>query len=44
MSFAIETERLVKIYGDERSGVKALDGVNMMVPKGSVYGLFGPNG
>lgn len=44
MSFVIETKNLVKIYGSEKSGVKALDGVNMKVPKGSVYGLFGPNG
>lgn len=44
MSLAIETENLVKIYGKENSGVKALNGVNMKVPKSSTYGLFGPNG
>jgi len=44
MSLAIETENLVKIYGKENSGIKALNGVNMKVPKSSTYGLFGPNG
>ncbi|MEM2940224.1 MAG: ABC transporter ATP-binding protein [Thermoproteota archaeon] len=44
MSLAIETESLVKIYGKENSGIKALNGVNMKVPKSSTYGLFGPNG
>lgn len=44
MSLAIETESLVKIYGRGRSGIKALNGVNMKIPKSSVYGLFGPNG
>lgn len=44
MSLAIEAENLVKIYGKENSGIKALNGVNMKVPKASTYGLFGPNG
>ncbi|MGQ9479700.1 MAG: ABC transporter ATP-binding protein [Thermoproteota archaeon] len=44
MSLAIETENLVKVYGKENSGIKALNGVNMKVPKASTYGLFGPNG
>jgi len=44
MSLVIETKDLVKIYGSEKSGVRALDGVNIKVPKGSVFGLFGPNG
>jgi ABC-2 type transport system ATP-binding protein len=44
MSLAIETESLVKIYGKKDSGVKALDGISMKVPKAGVYGLFGPNG
>ncbi|MGB9718181.1 MAG: ATP-binding cassette domain-containing protein [Thermoproteota archaeon] len=44
MSLAIETESLVKIYGRGESGIKALNGVNMKVPKSSTYGLFGPNG
>jgi len=44
MSFAIETEDLVKVYKDGKAKVRALDGVDMKVPKGSVYGFFGPNG
>ncbi|HEX6123586.1 MAG TPA: ATP-binding cassette domain-containing protein, partial [Ktedonobacterales bacterium] len=31
---------LVKLFGDNR----AVDGVNLSVPTGSVYGLLGPNG
>src|SRR6201999_1242809 len=37
---AIEAEGLVKSYGD----VKALDGVDLSVPSGTVLGLLGPNG
>ncbi|WP_130797477.1 ATP-binding cassette domain-containing protein [Streptomyces otsuchiensis] len=37
---AVETNGLVKIYGDNR----AVDGVDMTVPKGAVYGVLGPNG
>ncbi|MBO3763072.1 MAG: ABC transporter ATP-binding protein [Thermoproteota archaeon] len=44
MEFAIETENLVKVYGDNKSGVRALDGINLRVPKGSIFGLLGPNG
>lgn len=44
MSFAIETKDLVKVYKDGKTEVRALDGVDMKVPKGSVYGFFGPNG
>lgn len=36
----IEVKGLVKAYGSKR----ALDGLNMSVPKGSIYGLVGPNG
>ena len=38
--FAIETENLLKHFGD----VRAVDGVNLRVPAGSVLGLLGPNG
>lgn len=38
--FAIETRRLTKIYG----GQKAVDGVDLHVGKGRVYGLLGRNG
>lgn len=37
----IETERLTKIY---TNSYIALNGANMAVPYGSVYGLIGPNG
>jgi ABC-2 type transport system ATP-binding protein len=37
---AIEAEGLVKSYGD----VRALDGVDLTAPTGTVLGLLGPNG
>jgi ABC-2 type transport system ATP-binding protein len=37
---AIEAEGLVKSYGD----VRALDGVDLSAPAGTVLGLLGPNG
>ncbi|MGK5682922.1 ATP-binding cassette domain-containing protein [Actinoplanes sp. URMC 104] len=37
---AIETAGLVKKFGDTR----AVDGVDLTVPPGTVYGLLGPNG
>jgi ABC-2 type transport system ATP-binding protein len=37
---AIEAEGLVKRFGKTR----ALDGVDLTVPRGTVYGLLGPNG
>jgi ABC-2 type transport system ATP-binding protein len=40
MSPAITAEGLVKKYGD----VVALDGVDLSVPEGTVFGLLGPNG
>jgi ABC-2 type transport system ATP-binding protein len=39
-SLAIETNDLVKHFGETR----AVDGVDLAVPTGSVYGLLGPNG
>ena len=46
MSNAIEAEQLVKIYKAKRGSqeVRALDGVNLSVPEGTVLGLLGPNG
>ena len=38
--FAVETERLVKLFGPQR----AVDEINLRVPAGSIYGLLGPNG
>ncbi|WP_342561630.1 ATP-binding cassette domain-containing protein [Paenibacillus sp. FSL R7-0345] len=37
---AIEAQGLVKIFGDNR----AVDGVDLQVPTGSIYGVLGPNG
>ncbi|GGL90853.1 daunorubicin resistance protein DrrA family ABC transporter ATP-binding protein [Streptomyces fumigatiscleroticus] len=37
---AIETSGLVKTFG----GTRAVDGVDLAVPSGTVYGLLGPNG
>jgi ABC-2 type transport system ATP-binding protein len=37
---AIETSGLVKVFGSTR----AVDGLDLTVPAGSVYGLLGPNG
>ncbi len=39
-SWAIEADGLVKVFGDNR----AVDGVDLRVPTGSVYGVLGPNG
>jgi ABC-2 type transport system ATP-binding protein len=38
--FAIEAEGLVKLFGEQR----AVDGVDLRVPAGSIYGVLGPNG
>ena len=40
MSYAIETNGLIKAFGDTR----ALNGVDLRIRKGSVFGLLGPNG
>ena len=40
MTNAIETSNLRKAFGDTR----ALDGVDLAIRRGSVYGLLGPNG
>ena len=39
---AVEAEGLVKIYSSRKSEVRALDGVDLEVPKGTVLGLLGP--
>ena len=38
--WAIETEGLVKAFGETR----AVDGIDLTVAKGTVYGVLGPNG
>ena len=40
MTFAIETDELVKSFGATR----AVDGIDLRVAGGSVFGLLGPNG
>jgi ABC-2 type transport system ATP-binding protein len=40
MSVAIETSGLTKVYETTR----ALDGIDLTVPSGSIYGFLGPNG
>ncbi|MET7999167.1 ATP-binding cassette domain-containing protein [Amycolatopsis sp. NPDC005232] len=37
---AIETAGLVKVFGETR----AVDGIDLVVPAGTVYGVLGPNG
>ncbi|CAN5504740.1 daunorubicin resistance protein DrrA family ABC transporter ATP-binding protein [soil metagenome] len=41
---AVTAEGLVKIYGSGEKEVRALDGLDLTVPEGSVLGLLGPNG
>src|SRR5580765_305953 len=41
---AITTEGLVKIYRSRKMEVRALDGVYLEVPEGTILGLLGPNG
>ena len=38
---AIKIEKLTKIY---EGGFKALDAIDLVIPKGSFFGLLGPNG
>jgi len=39
--YAVETYELTKIY---KNGVVAVNSVNLKVPKGVIFGLFGHNG
>ncbi len=40
MSFAVEAEDLVKVFGS----IRALDGLSFKIEAGEIYGLIGPNG
>jgi len=40
----VEAEGLVKVYRSRKSEVRALDGLDLSVPEGTVLGLLGPNG
>ena len=44
MTAAIEAHGLVKVYESRSGQVRALDGVDLSVPEGTVLGLLGPNG
>jgi ABC-2 type transport system ATP-binding protein len=39
-NLAVEAKGLIKVFGDNR----AVDGVDLQVPEGSIYGVLGPNG
>ena len=43
---AIEARQLVKTYAvrGEKHGIRALDGLDISVPRGMIFGLLGPNG
>lgn len=43
---AVELKGLTKVYGRKatESGPKALDGIDLEIPRGSIFGLLGPNG
>ena len=41
MDAAIQTERLTKVFGNR---LIAVNDMNLLVPKGSIFGLLGPNG
>jgi ABC-type multidrug transport system ATPase subunit len=42
-AFAIQTRSLVKTYGIGNKKIRAVDGLNLNVPEGSIYGLLGRN-
>ncbi|PZS02832.1 MAG: daunorubicin/doxorubicin resistance ABC transporter ATP-binding protein DrrA [Pseudonocardiales bacterium] len=43
-ALAVEADGLVKTFGKGDGQVRALDGVSLQVPMGTVLGLLGPNG
>ena len=44
--YAIETQHLTKVFRSrwKRREVRAVDGISILVPRGTTYGLLGPNG
>lgn len=41
---AIQTQNLLKTFGRGAKSVHALNGINLEVPRGQVFGFLGPNG
>jgi ABC-2 type transport system ATP-binding protein len=42
-AYALQTESLVKTYGFGKKQIRAVDGLSLNVPEGSIYGLLGRN-
>jgi putative ABC transport system ATP-binding protein len=42
--YAIQAEHLVKVYGQGRTRVEALKGIDLSVPPGGVWAIMGPSG
>ena len=40
MEYAVQTEGIARSFGD----VKAVDGIDLHIPSGEIYGFLGPNG
>ena len=40
MEYAVQTEGIARSFGD----VKAVDGIDLYIPSGEIYGFLGPNG
>ena len=40
MNYAVRTEGIARSFGD----VKAVDGIDLEIPEGEIYGFLGPNG
>lgn len=43
-TWIIETRELIKIYGENHAGIRALDGVNLHVSPGELLAVMGPSG
>ena len=41
---AIYIQNLMKVYPSNQGDVKAVNGLNLQIRKGELYGLLGPNG
>jgi ABC-2 type transport system ATP-binding protein len=40
----IRTEGLTKVFGARAGSVRAVEGLDLVVPRGEIFGLLGPNG